>query len=180
MARYVLDTNVFLDSFERYYRPGTFPGVLDWLKLAAGTGAVCSIPQVRDEIRSTDIKETLDAFPGSLFLEFDGKSDQQLMKINDWVRNVDQFTDNAIQRFLSGADPSVIAFAKANGLTVVTAEVSNPNSRRKVRIPDVCAAFGVPVMNLPDMLERESARFLLDDAIRRDLSDKQLGSSLLM
>ena len=171
---------MFLDSFERYYRTGTFPGVLDWLKLAAGTGAICSIPQVRDEIRSPAIKETLDAFPGSLFLEFDGESDQQLIEINHWVSNDDRFTDNAIQRFLSGADPSVIAFAKAKGLTVGTAEVSDPNSRRKVRIPDVCVAFDVPVMNLPDMLERESARFLLDDEVRQDLSDRQLGSSLLV
>lgn len=176
----MLDTNVFLDAFERYYRPGTFPGVLDWLKLAAGAGAVCSIPQVRDEIKSPGNQKTLASFPSSLFQEFDGKSDQRLMEINRWVSNVDRFKPSATHRFLRGADPSVIAFAKAHSLTVVTAEVSNPNSRNRVRIPDVCAAFGVPVMNLPDMLERESARFLLDDAVRRDLRDKQLGSPRLV
>ena len=176
----MLDTNVFLDSFERYYRPGTFPGVLDWLKLAAGTGAVCSIPQVRAEIRSPANQETLGSFPNSLFREFDGESDRQLMEIHHWIINVDRFKPSAVQRFLRGADPALIAFAKAKKLTVVTAEVSDPNSRSKVRIPDVCAAFDVPVMNLPDMLERESARFLLDDAVRRDLSGKQLGSSLLV
>lgn len=56
----------------------------------------------------------------------------------------------------------MIAYALAHKHTVVTQEVSAPASRRSVKIPDVCDAFSVPVLNTFGVLEKLKARFILD------------------
>jgi hypothetical protein len=49
----------------------------------------------------------------------------------------------------SGADPFIIALAQANSCTVVTEEKSRPT---KPKIPDVCAGFTIPCMNMLDLM----------------------------
>ena len=53
------------------------------------------------------------------------------------------FRQAAVDEFLGSADLKLIAHAIAVGATVVTRERSEPESRKKIKIPDVCIAFGV-------------------------------------
>ncbi len=54
-------------------------------------------------------------------------------------------------------DLEVITLAAARGITVISLEVSNPNpSKRRPKIPDVCAEFNVGCLSLPGFLRRES------------------------
>ena len=46
----------------------------------------------------------------------------------------------------------MIAFAKAKGGTVVTLEASSPQSRSRVKIPDVCRGVRVPFADTFAML----------------------------
>lgn len=52
------------------------------------------------------------------------------------------------------ADAFLVAFAKKYPLTVVTNEVSAPDSKGNVKLPDACQAFGVRSI-LPVQLFRE-------------------------
>src|SRR5690606_1050593 len=52
----------------------------------------------------------------------------------------------ALEDFLEGADPWLIAKAMTTGATVVTHEVYNPDIKRKFSIPNVCKLFDVPYM----------------------------------
>ena len=54
-----------------------------------------------------------------------------------------QYRQEAIDEFLDGADYKLIAHAKAAGATLVTREQPAPDSRRSIKIPDVCRALGV-------------------------------------
>jgi hypothetical protein len=45
---------------------------------------------------------------------------------------------------MASADLKLIAHAMASGGTVVTREQPAPDSKKKIKIPDVCNAFQVP------------------------------------
>jgi hypothetical protein len=53
----------------------------------------------------------------------------------------------------SGADPFVIALARHNGCAVVTEE--KPRSVANPKIPDVCAAFSVPCINMIQLIREQ-------------------------
>jgi hypothetical protein len=58
-----------------------------------------------------------------------------------------QYGAEHIANFMSKADLWIIAAARVRGSTVVTQEVAAGSGSRKVRIPDVCAHFGVRCIN---------------------------------
>jgi hypothetical protein len=57
-----------------------------------------------------------------------------------------------IEVFSRGADAFVIAHAMADRGTVVTFESSKCPESQKIRIPDICAHFGVPCVDLKQLL----------------------------
>lgn len=72
-----------------------------------------------------------------------------------------QFSTAAKAEFAEteNADAWVIAFAKAVGATVVTHEKPNPHVQRRVPIPNVCDALGVPYVDTFEMLRALATRF---------------------
>ncbi len=73
-----------------------------------------------------------------------------------------RFRPDARNHFLAKADPRVIAFALAKGHTVVTHEVSAPNSSSVVKIPDICLALGIDCQNTFHVLSQLQAKFILE------------------
>lgn len=54
-----------------------------------------------------------------------------------------KYRQDAVDEFLDSADLKLIAHALTSGATVVTREQSAPESKKKIKIPDACNAFGV-------------------------------------
>ena len=79
----------------------------------------------------------------------------------NWVQGESQFTPEAKAEFSSVADGWVIAYAKANGLVVVTDEEYAPDARKKVPIPNVCLEFDVEYCNTFEMLRDLKDQFVL-------------------
>jgi hypothetical protein len=77
-----------------------------------------------------------------------------------WVMS-QPFKDSAQRHFLSGRDPWLIANARTIGATVVTQETFDATSRKKVKIPNVCRAFGVTPINTFDLIRVTGAAFTL-------------------
>ena len=75
-----------------------------------------------------------------------------------WVNSRD-YRDYAKDIFNRGADPWLIAFASVHQLTVVTLEKSEPQSRKDVKIPDVCIGFGVTCIDTFEMLRSLGVHF---------------------
>ncbi|MET0172358.1 MAG: DUF4411 family protein [Agrobacterium vaccinii] len=71
------------------------------------------------------------------------------------------FKDSAVEKFLAKADPWLIAKAMTIGATIITHEVVEPLSKRRVPIPNVCQVFGVPCVNTFDALRKYSTIFKL-------------------
>jgi hypothetical protein len=76
-----------------------------------------------------------------------------------WVQTQSQFLPEAKAEFAAGVDGWLIAYAKTNGLVLVTHEVLKPDIRRKVPIPNVCAEFDVACVDTFDMLRDFETQF---------------------
>jgi hypothetical protein len=158
LERYVLDANSFIRSKREHYAFDFCPGFWDALLKGYGQGRVISIDRVRKELLKG--KDALadwvkDEVPDEFF-ESEEIDDVQkiLSEVLQWVEDSEQYNRPAKQRFASGADPWLIAFARARRLTLVTYEVSAPESKALIKLPDVARAFSVTAIPPYVMLRR--------------------------
>jgi hypothetical protein len=161
-ACFALDANVFIEAHRRYYAFDICPGY--WTALAGhhGAGRLCSIDRVRDELlaQSDALSQWVQQLPGSFFEATGAPSVTAWFgRIIAWVQAQSQFFLAAKGAFAAIADGWLIAYAKAQGLVVATNEQSAPASKTRVKIPDVCSAFGVDYIDTFDMLRALGASF---------------------
>lgn len=155
---YVFDANTLIEAKNRYYPFDVCPGFWDWLLLERDRGNVFSINAVKAELKDPESKRWGKDHP-DFFITDD---DSRMREVTAWVVAQNRFKVGAVKTFLDHADPRLISFALVHGHTIVTQEVSAPESKNKVKIPDVCAALGVPCRNSMDVLKELRARFVLD------------------
>ena len=141
LKKYCLDTNVFIEGWNKYWSMDLCPqywGILDEL---ARKGTLFAPIEVKREIEKTD--DSLKAWIAKrphLFREIDMPVQDHLRKI---MASHGRLVDSLKQRSI--ADPWVIAFALSENAVVVTKEM--PGSDKRIKIPDVCDAFKIPWMN---------------------------------
>jgi hypothetical protein len=154
---YVLDANVFIQAARRYYAFDVAPRFWDSLVKHASNGQIRSIDRVLKELDRG--KDDLAAWVNNDLSDDFASTDEAGVirvygEIMAWVQAQSQFTDAAKTDFASGADGWLVAYVKGKGSVVVTQEVFDPVVKRKVPIPNVCQAFGVPYVDTFDMLRR--------------------------
>ena len=161
--KYLLDTNVFIEASRFYYPMDLFPFFWDWLIEENKKGLIFSIDWVYDEIKKG--KDKLSEWCDKLdeknwFLSSHYEVTQCIFSdIANWVMNHGKYTKAAKDEFLSVADPWIIAKAKADNFIVVTQEKSEPQSKKKVFIPDICNESDVKYTNTVEMLRKLQAKF---------------------
>ena len=173
---YLLDANVFIHAADRIYPITEFPGYWDWMRLQAETGGLAIVAAVREELASPEVSDWADSLPDNAFRTPDDATDQASTMISEWLYLQPRFTEPAREEFLAGADSDLIAEAITRKDTVVTYELPAPNSKNRVKIPDVCQAFSVECIFPQDMIAREGARFVLDPSIRHSLQARRAQS----
>jgi len=138
--RYCLDTNVFIEGWNKYYSMDLCPTYWTILDQLAQQDRVFAPIEVKREITQHD-----DGLAGwiktrpYLFKEITIEVQEYLREI---MAKYNRLVDSTRQRSI--ADPWVIAHAMAEKAIVVTKEMpAGPNSRR-VKIPDVCSALNFP------------------------------------
>jgi len=65
-------------------------------------------------------------------------------------------------KFLEKGDPWLIAKAKTLGATLVTQEATVVPNSKKVKVPNICAEFGVRCITTFDMLRELQPVFLFE------------------
>lgn len=162
MTVYVLDANVFIQAARRYYAFDLAPKFWEAL-LRHGEGSrIKSIDRVKHELERG--KDELATWVKEIFVDAFASTDdtdviRSFAELMTWVQAQRQFTDAAKADFASAADGWLVAYGRVNGCVVVTHEVLDPNVRRKVPIPNVCEAFGVPFVDTFEMLRALGVRF---------------------
>jgi hypothetical protein len=156
---YCLDTNVFLDWWERRYPPDLFPSLEDKMTALAVNATICSPERVWDEIQHV----------GSSGLMVWAKANRNIFQAHDLAL---QKEANTIQTKYPGlidpfarhdeADRYIIALAKLRGFAVVTHETSAQSKRNPPRshyIPDVCVAEAIRCLNFVDLMREQKWSF---------------------
>lgn len=124
---------------------------------------MCSIDKVKTEldVKEDDLKEWANQeFEPWFQITYDVNVRREYGEIMKWVET-SNFNDKAKMDFtdVDRADAWIIAYAKANGHTVVTHEKFKPNIRRKVLILNVCNQFQIKSINTFQMLRDLGIQF---------------------
>lgn len=162
---YLLDANTLIEAKNRYYRMATCPGYWDWLLQAHARGLVGSVDSVARELRkgNDDLAEWAKTHGEVFQPESDEATQHAFAEIARYVAaRADTMKPGALEEFLAGADPWLIAKARVTSALVVTQERLNLEAKRKFLIPNVCQHFGVEWIDTFDLLTRLDARFILD------------------
>lgn len=149
---YLLDTNIFIE-YRKHYPMDVWTTF--WRKLSdlAMEGQVVSSVKVKDEIKDgfDELKEwVLSNVPQGFFLPFDSEALNAYSALQNWAAS-GNFTDTAKSEFAAKADAYIIATAYSKGMTLVTLEISEPQRRNKVKIPDACMGIGANWCDLNTM-----------------------------
>lgn len=160
---YLLDANVFVTAKNAHYGFDFVPGFWDWLIVNHSAGKICSIDKVGQELlRGHDeLADWAKARPAGFFATSPpARMTPSLISLASWASGTAKdFKLSAVSEFLQSADYYLVAHAAAEGYVVVTHETPEPNSKKRVKIPDACRHLGVPYVNPFDMLRTEQARF---------------------
>jgi hypothetical protein len=161
---HLLDANTLIEAKNRYYGMKICPGYWQWILLKNKALALGSIAPVRDELTKGNdeladwAKDNHDFFHPTI----DQTTQEAFARVMELVASqAASMKVGAMEEFLGGADPWLIAKAMTAGATVVTHEVLNRDVKRKFIIPNVCEQLNIPFMNTFELLHRLEARFVL-------------------
>ncbi len=160
-TNYVVDANVYIDAYRRYYAFAFSTKFWEILKHSATTGRIVSIDRVKQELLSQ--KDDLSSWATNEYHEAFVSTDRPdvimyYARLNTWAQSQPQFSTAAKAEFARTADAWIVAYALAGGHTVVTHEVFRPNIQSSIKIPNACKAFGIPCINPFEMLRELKAR----------------------
>ena len=158
---YVPDTNVLVAAYHHYYAPDLCPGFWDCLSHYIAVDRIRIIDRVYAEILSpAALVDWVAQATGNRFAITGTQSVANAYRqLIDWVQDSPQFTTAARAGFARSADGWLAAYAMANGAVVVTNEVSSPDARRRVPLPDLCEQFNIPCINTFEMLRDLGVQF---------------------
>lgn len=76
-----------------------------------------------------------------------------------WVQRQARFFDHAKAKFATGADGWLVAYARVHETAIMTNKQRAPESKKEVKLPDLCAPFGVRRENTFAMLRALRVQF---------------------
>lgn len=163
---YVVDSNFFIQAHRSTYPLDVALGFWNKVKSLAIAGTIISIDKVRDELY--DKNDELEAWCKANLPQDFFKDSAMIMpeyaRVSSWANSMQlHYLPNAINEFLAAdeADAFLIAYtlADAENRCIVTQEVSSPNRRNKIKIPDCCNSLRVGYMNIIDMFRKLGETF---------------------
>lgn len=154
MTFYSFDTSSLLNGRRDLLPPTTFPTLWANIEAMIADGRIRCIDVVRDELakREDDVHQWAKA-QSELFLPLNTDIQRAAREILAQHQRL-----VGIGSGRSGADPFVIALARACNGVVVTEETLSGNLA-KPKIPDVCDAMAVPRLNLIGFVQQQGWRF---------------------
>ena len=165
MGIFVVDSNFFIEAHRKSYPLDIVPSFWMKVKQLAEDNKIISIDKVKNELFKHEdaLKQWCDANLPVDFFKDTTLVLPQYANVAAWAisRNT-HYMPNALAEFLHAdeADAFLIAFALAEPVnrTLVTQEISEPQRKSKVKIPEACDALDVSYCNTIEMLRRLGER----------------------
>jgi hypothetical protein len=155
-APFVLDSNFFIQAYRLHYPLDVVPSF--WLKIIAlaERGIIESIDKVKEELYLNN-DELTTWCKNNLAPDFFKPTDSvisQYILVTQWANSrSDHYNTAALAEFLDAneADAWLVAYSIANKIKIVTHETSDPNSKKRIKIPDACIPHGLSCVNTIEM-----------------------------
>ena len=164
---FLLDTNILIEPYKKFYSFRIAPGFWDFMQKEIVGGHLVVMDVISKEISKG--RDTLaDWLHATNIASLERRSPDILAcyaKVLNYVHESDAYNDRALALWSEGnhADPWIIAAAIARSYTIITFE--HPTSSlgttptSKPKIPDVCSAFNVRNINLYQFLDLRNFSF---------------------
>lgn len=155
---YIVDSNFFIQAHRSTYPLDVALSFWNKVKSLAIRGTIISIDKVQDELY--DKNDELEAWCKSNLPKDFFKDTSTIMieyaRISSWAYSKrHHYLQNALNEFLAvnEADAFLVAYSLADIVDrcIVTQELSEPNRKNKVKIPDCCNDLDVKYLNTMDM-----------------------------
>jgi hypothetical protein len=143
---FLLDANAFMEANSLYYAFDLAPGFWTWLEDPDQADQVASVDAIKHEITggTGQLVNWAQALRAEFWWQDTADTVAAMTRLVQWATDPARpYTQAAVNKFLASGDLRLIAHGLVAGATVVTREQSAPDSKKDIKIPDVCAAFGV-------------------------------------
>lgn len=166
MKGYVVDSNFFIQAHRVNYPLDIAFSFWNKVKALAKSGKIISIDKVKSELYNKN--DALEDWCKANLPEDFFKSTNEVMaeygQVSTWAISMnDHYLPNALNEFLDAdeADAFLLAYSLAdlNNRVIVTQEVSQPNRKNKIKIPEVCNPFNIRFLNTIEMLRELGETF---------------------
>jgi hypothetical protein len=149
---YVVDANFFLQAHKVHYPMDVIPGFWSKVSSLANQGRIISIDKVHDELYTNPdvLSAWIDENCPADFFKDTNPILAEYGCVCAWAASRSgHYTPRALHTFLDAdeADAFLVAYGLAHGLTLITHEVSQPDKKVNIKIPDACTPFRIPYMN---------------------------------
>jgi hypothetical protein len=153
---YLIDSNIFIKAHRETHPLDIHPSFWEELKHIFHRKDICSIDKVKDELfyYEDDLKIWCQNNIEKAFWRNSAQSIIQYAELQNWV-STRHYLPTAINDFADAqnADPFLISFALFQkqinvDVTIVTHEVSAPESKKSIKIPDVCLNYNIPCIDI--------------------------------
>lgn len=165
MMLYLFDANILVEAHNRYYGLDFAPGFWEFIEREAKRMTLKSNDMVLTELKGYGdaVSKWVDDKKEEIF---DISSEEEeiqnyFIEIANYVNTHPVYSAAEKARFLSGADPWLIAACKYMDATLVTHEVLVPGNSTKVKIPNIASKFDVKIINTFNMIRALSGKFEL-------------------
>lgn len=166
MTAFVVDSNFFIDAHRKTYPLDIATGFWNKVQELANAGTIISIDKVKNEL--FDKNDNLEVWCKTNLPQDFFKSSVEVMAeyslVSAWAMSMNHhYLTNALNEFLDAdeADAFLIAYTLADTTNriLVTQEVSAPQKKSKIKIPDCCDAIGVTYTNTIEMFRQLGETF---------------------
>ena len=148
---YIIDSNILISSSRRFYPFDIMPGF--WRQFLEKIDIkVVLIDKVKEEIFSEN--DQLSDWLRENQACFIQKNMSDIEVINAYSRIIQNVADNpryseaAKEEFARVADSWICAHALAHKYVVVTEETYDPNSKKRVKIPNICKDYEIEYIDM--------------------------------
>lgn len=166
MKQYVVDSNFFIQAHRATYPLDVALSFWTKIRQLADNEIIISIDKVKNEIYNSNdaLEKWCKANLPPNFFKDSSISIAEYAKISSWaVSKSSHYTPQAINEFLDAdeADAFLVSYAlnDVNNKVLITHEISQPESKKRIKIPEPCDAFGIKYMNTIEMFRELKETF---------------------
>ncbi len=166
MAIFIVDSNFFIQAHRDTYPLDIAKGFWNKVQQLANTGSIISIDKVKKELydKNDDLEAWCRANLPQNFFQDTSEVIAEYGRVSAWAMSMKHhYLPKALNEFLDvdEADAFLIAYALADtdNRFIVTQEVSEPNRRNKVKIPDCCISLTIKCITTIEMFRELGETF---------------------